>query len=51
LTPRPRRPTGSTNATEYVTYAAEGHGWREVEPVRDYLAKLKAFLLKCVIER
>lgn len=36
---------------EYVTYAGEGHGWRKVETVRDYLAKMEAFLLKYVIER
>lgn len=36
---------------EYVTYAGEGHGWRKVETVRDYFAKMEAFLLKYVIER
>ena len=36
---------------EYVAYAGEGHGWRKVETVRDYLAKMEAFLIKYVIER
>jgi dipeptidyl aminopeptidase/acylaminoacyl peptidase len=36
---------------EYVTYKGEGHGWRKVTTVRDYLAKMEAFLIKYVIER
>lgn len=36
---------------EYVAYAGEGHGWRKAETVRDYYAKMDAFLTKYVIER
>lgn len=36
---------------EYVTYPGEGHGWRKVDTVLDYMAKMEAFLLKYVIER
>ena len=36
---------------EYVTYAGEGHGWRKVETVRDYLKQMETFLTKFVIER
>jgi len=36
---------------EYVEYAGEGHGWRMVDTVRDYLTKMEGFLQKYVIER
>ena len=36
---------------EYVTYAGEGHGWRQTATIRDYLAKMEGFLTKFVIER
>ena len=36
---------------EYVEYVGEGHGWRMVDTVRDYLAKMEGFLQKYVIER
>jgi hypothetical protein len=43
--------THAPKLVEYVTYAGEGHGWSNVETVRDYLAKMEDFLLKYVIER
>jgi dipeptidyl aminopeptidase/acylaminoacyl peptidase len=36
---------------EYVEYEGEGHGWRKVATVLDYVAKMDAFLTKYVVER
>ena len=36
---------------EYVEYEGEGHGWRKVATVLDYVAKMDAFLSKYVVER
>lgn len=36
---------------EYISYAGEGHGWRNVETILDYLGRMERFLLKWVIER
>ena len=36
---------------EYVSYQGEGHGWRKVETILDYLNRMERFLEKWVLER
>lgn len=36
---------------EYQTYAGEGHGWRQVATIRDYITRMEQFLTRNVLER
>ena len=36
---------------EYHVYPGEGHGWRKVETILDYVGRMEAFLEKWVLER
>ncbi len=36
---------------EYQTYAGEGHGWRQVATIRDYITRMEKFLSRNVLER
>lgn len=36
---------------EYQLYAGEGHGWRKVDTIVDYIERMDAFLTKYVVER
>ncbi len=36
---------------EYHVYPGEGHGWRKVETILDYVSRMEAFLEKWVLER
>lgn len=36
---------------EYQTYAGEGHGWRQVATIRDYITRMENFLTRNVLER
>lgn len=36
---------------EYISYPGEGHGWRKVDTVLDYLERMERFLMAKVLER
>jgi len=36
---------------DYHVYPGEGHGWRQVATIRDYIARMEAFLTRHVLDR
>jgi dipeptidyl aminopeptidase/acylaminoacyl peptidase len=36
---------------EYKSYEGEGHGWRKVDTIRDYIMRMEKFLTRYVLER